>query len=125
MEFFGIRLIWLNTSTAHKAILTVGFILAVVFVRMFPGWLARRVMSGRENGSSRFWIEQILSLTTATVIILGLCEFRMMRKHGAACRPNTPLMNSDYTYTLFMLRELQQSTPTFRFTTVEVIVQLL
>ena len=71
MEFFGIRLIGLNTSTAHKAILTIGFILAIVVVRMFLGWLARRIMSGRENDSSRFWTQQILSLTTATVIVLG------------------------------------------------------
>lgn len=71
MEFFGIRLIGLNTTTAHKAILTIGFVFAVVVVRMVLGALARRLMSGRENDSSRFWTEQILSLVTATVIILG------------------------------------------------------
>jgi small-conductance mechanosensitive channel len=72
MKFYDVTLIGLNTSTAHKAILTSAFLAAVVLVRMLLGWIARLATWGRENDRYRFWTQQALSLLTAVLIILGL-----------------------------------------------------
>jgi small-conductance mechanosensitive channel len=72
VEFFNVKLIGLTTTNAHKVLLTVGFVVAVVLLRMLLGWAARAAMWGRENDRARFWAQQVLSLTTAVLVILGL-----------------------------------------------------
>ncbi|HZT58686.1 MAG TPA: mechanosensitive ion channel domain-containing protein, partial [Pyrinomonadaceae bacterium] len=72
MKFFDVTLIGLNSANVHKAILTLGFLVAVVLVRMLLGALARLAVSGRENDAARFWTQQALSLLTAVLVILGL-----------------------------------------------------
>ena len=72
MDFFGIRLIGLNSENVRKLALTLGIIVAVILVRAAIQALLRLAFSGRENSSVRFWISQGLNLLTAAFILLGM-----------------------------------------------------
>src|SRR4051794_14150094 len=72
MEFFGIRLVGLNSDNGRKLALTIGLIVLVVAVRAAINTLLRLGMGIREKSPVRFWTYQATNLLTAAIILLGI-----------------------------------------------------
>src|SRR3712207_6176217 len=71
MDFFGIRLIGLNAENGRKLLLTFGFIAVFLILRYGVTALAQLAMKGRRNEQTRFWVQQIVSLILAVLLISG------------------------------------------------------
>ena len=72
MEFFGIRLIGINSENGRKVLVTVVFILIVVLLRLMISLVAHWVIGGRENERVRFWLHQGVNLLSALLVLIGI-----------------------------------------------------
>jgi small-conductance mechanosensitive channel len=72
LTIFGIRLIGINTATAHKLLLTAGYVIVVLSV----SWIIQasvRVAARHKSGKRwTFWIRQALRIITSLLLIVGL-----------------------------------------------------
>jgi len=72
MELFGVRLIGLDASTGHKALLTIALLAALWLVRSAAAALLGRVdASGDRASRVAFWTRQGVSLVVAACAAIG------------------------------------------------------
>ena len=72
MRLFDVRLLGVNSDTAHKLIATLAFGAAIILIRYAIVW-AVRLTTGREaNERVVFWTRQATSLITAVLALLAL-----------------------------------------------------
>jgi small-conductance mechanosensitive channel len=78
MTIFGIRLVGLGADTARKLLLTVVFLAALLLLRAVAGLVVRRLGRAEHTEGqvehARFWAEQVVSLVTAAVLVVGLAS---------------------------------------------------
>ncbi len=72
MRLFGIRFVGFNAENGQKLLLTIAFLVLVFVLRRVITALVRRVVRGRSNEQTQFWVRQGINLTTAIVILIGL-----------------------------------------------------
>src|SRR4051812_33918567 len=73
MEVYGIKLVGLNAENGRKVLLTVAFILIVIFLRWLLRSAARIFVRGSEEARrERFWTHQGISLLSALLIVVGV-----------------------------------------------------
>jgi small-conductance mechanosensitive channel len=72
VEFLGITFVGLNAENARKLILTIALIIAIGLLRYAVGWVADKVLRAHPDEALRFWTWQILSLTSAALVVVGI-----------------------------------------------------
>jgi len=72
MRLFGIRFVGFNAENGQKLLLTIAFLVIVVLLHRLLPILVRRVVRGRSNEQTQFWVRQGLNLATALLILIGL-----------------------------------------------------
>jgi small-conductance mechanosensitive channel len=70
MQFFGIKLVGINAENGHKLILTVGFILSILFLKFLIAKGLNYLYRRHEKRFIRFWSRQILNMASAFIILL-------------------------------------------------------
>jgi small-conductance mechanosensitive channel len=72
MELLGVRLVGFNVTTGHKALLTVGLLLALWLVRSLALAVLGKVdASGDRASRIGFWVRQGVSLVVAALAVVG------------------------------------------------------
>lgn len=71
MDFFGIRFVGFTPENGRRLLLTIGFIVVFFGLRYAVTAIADRLISGRRNEQTRFWIQQGVSLALALIMIVG------------------------------------------------------
>jgi small-conductance mechanosensitive channel len=76
MNVFGIRLVGLGADTGRKLLLTAALVVALLLLRAvvggLVGWAGRRRRTNESTERARFWTRQVVSLTTAALLLFGL-----------------------------------------------------
>ena len=72
MEFFGVRLVGVNTENGQKLLLTLALGAILIPARWLVASVVRLAQQGRGNGQARFWARQAVNLGTALFLLLGL-----------------------------------------------------
>jgi small-conductance mechanosensitive channel len=72
MELLGVRLIGVNVETAHKLLLTIGFLAAILLLRAIVVAFARVVTGRHRNERIMFWTRQAASVTAALLAVVTL-----------------------------------------------------
>jgi small-conductance mechanosensitive channel len=71
LEIFGVKLLGVSAATLHKAILTIGFTLAILVVRYLLEVLGRLATRSRPEKRRSFWIRQMSNIVTASLFVLS------------------------------------------------------
>jgi small-conductance mechanosensitive channel len=69
MELFGVKLLGVSEETLRKALLTLAFALGILILRFVVGGIARVFTRNRPQ---RFWVRQVLGVSSAGLLILSL-----------------------------------------------------
>jgi len=72
MRLFGIRFVGFNAANGQKLLLTIAFLVIVFLLRRVLALLVHRVVRGRSNEQTQFWVRQGLNLATALLILIVL-----------------------------------------------------
>jgi small-conductance mechanosensitive channel len=70
MELFGVKLLGVSEETLRKALLTLAFALGILTLRFVFGSIARAFTRNRPR--ERFWVRQVLGVSTAGLLVLSL-----------------------------------------------------
>jgi small-conductance mechanosensitive channel len=70
MELFGVKLLGLSEETLRKALLTLAFTLGIFLLRFLLASVAR--VFTRNRPRERFWIRQMLGVSSAVLLVLSL-----------------------------------------------------
>ena len=71
-RLFGIKLIGFNRENGQKLLLSIALILITIAAAAAIRWLARRVIDEARFPRPAFWVRQIVMLSSAFVLLLGL-----------------------------------------------------
>ncbi len=74
MQLFDVRLVGFDAETAHKLILTIGFVAGIVLLRYVLVWIVRLVTGKEPNERVVFWTRQGASLVTAILVVVALAS---------------------------------------------------
>jgi len=70
MQFFGIKLVGINAENGQKLLLTIGFIISILFIKFLIAKGLNYLYRHHEKRFLRFWSRQILNLTSAFIILV-------------------------------------------------------
>lgn len=72
LTVFGIKLIGINLTAAHKLLLTLGYILAILAISWLIGALLGLITQKKTGKRWAFWAAQALRLLTAFLLVVGI-----------------------------------------------------
>ncbi len=74
LELFGVKFVGVNAENGRKLLLTIAYVTLVLLLGRGARALVRRVQPGRQDPRVGFWARQLVSLTTALLLLVGLAS---------------------------------------------------
>jgi len=74
LEILGIRLVGINADNGKKLLFSLAFIIVLILIYRLLNYLTGLVPRTRENDRFMFWVRQVIRLSIALMMIVGLAS---------------------------------------------------
>src|SRR3954453_17776124 len=72
VEIFGVKLVGVTAENGIKLLISIAFVLVVLLLSWLGRTISRKFLSRAAHERLRFWIGQVIGLSAALLLVLGL-----------------------------------------------------